>query len=400
VLTVSLVAVVVVVIILHWNVTRDMVALSQQQFPPSLRSDSTSKGKRNASLLSKGECPAAVQRARGLFRNSDAQQRRGGGGGGDRSLFEDVVLVTAANSGYYDMLQNWQYLAARQELKWVVVAMDEPLYGKLMLGSEPPRVVPTAAEYAVSETVTFRTRGFNTLSCNKLRSVLRIVEACDVDVVFSDSDNVFLRNPFEHDLGRMILSDRYDYIYQVNVFDGVDGPRQHSCLQRGKRVDEGNTGFYYISRNSDTVKQVIRDALDACSQPDNELDDQTLFWNEMRKRNNTRHCDAAEVDSLLEQQQQQVSSRIKETTTTANNNATASLCCLDPYYYPTGMQNLPKTMITFHANFARGKERKVKKLMRVRGGWNPFHISYSDCRFPWIAHIKARIPVNMQTCLV
>jgi hypothetical protein len=31
-------------------------------------------------------------------------------------------------------------------------------------------------------------------------------------VVFSDCDNVFFRNPFDHDLGKMMQSQLFDYI--------------------------------------------------------------------------------------------------------------------------------------------------------------------------------------------
>ena len=298
------------------------------------------------------KCPRSIQKARGIFRNKTLIEG-----------LERVVLLTAANSAYYDFLQNWEYMAGQLGLQWVVLAMDEPLYRTL----GPERSIPTDARYAVNDAVNFREQGFNMLSCNKLRSVLHILEACDVDVVFSDSDNVFFENPFQHDLGKLIRSGaNYDYVYQPNT-GRVSQPRQHACLANGERVKEGNTGFYYISRNSETLKQVIRDALAVCAQPENKFDDQKLFWNELRKHP-TRHCTAAELDSP------------NVIAPDSSSNTTASLCCLDPFYYPTG--RMPReNMITFHANFCRGKDAKVDKLQHARKdgyGWDPARIRSSD----------------------
>ena len=154
---------------------------------------------------SSGECPAVIEQARGIYKQDHNNPR---------STFDRVVLLTAANYGYYDILQNWEYLARAQGFQWAVLALDDRLYKEI--GST--RAVPnTSPEYAVRDgTVEWGTPGFTTVSCNKLRSVLRIMEDCDVDVVFSDCDNVFFRNPVDHDLGRMIQMGQYDYIYQVN----------------------------------------------------------------------------------------------------------------------------------------------------------------------------------------
>lgn len=298
-------------------------------------------------------CPRIIEKARGIFRNKDTARDKG---------LNHVVLLTAANSAYYDFLQNWEYMADQLGLQWVVLAMDHVLFEKL----GPDRAIPNDPRYNVEGATSFREKAFNKLSCNKLRSVLHIVEACHVDVVFSDIDNVFFENPFEHDLGKLISSN-YDYVYQPNM-GRVTQPRQHRCLANGERVKEGNTGFYFLSRKSDTLKQIIRDTLDVCAQPDNALDDQKLFWNEMRKHP-TRHCSAAEVYDPH-----------SISPDNAPSNATASLCCLDPYYYPTG--RMPhEHMVTFHANYCRGKDAKVAKLQNARKdgyGWDPSRINDSN----------------------
>ena len=58
-----------------------------------------------------------------------------------------------------------------------------------------------------------------------MKLVLEIAENCEVDVVFTDVDTIFYKNPFQHDLGRLIRSKRHDYIYQSNFEPtGVEPP--------------------------------------------------------------------------------------------------------------------------------------------------------------------------------
>ena len=207
-------------------------------------------------------CPLAVQKATGIFR--DKVEAVG---------FENTVLLTAANFDYFDMLQNWEFLASEQQLQWAVLAMDDRIFQEL--GEE--RAVPTQVGYAVDGAQSFRQPGFNKLSCNKMRHVLHIMETCQVDVVFSDCDNIFLQNPFRHEFGKMILSEQFEYIYQPNDSVPPQAPRNQSCLKEGKIVREGNTGFYFMSHRNEFMKQVIRDTLNACEDPKNAIDDQDII---------------------------------------------------------------------------------------------------------------------------
>jgi len=63
-----------------------------------------------------------------------------------------------------------------------------------------------------------------------MKLVLEIAENCDVDVVFTDVDTIFYKNPFQHDLGRLIRSKRHDYIYQSNFEPTGGTPRTDRCL--------------------------------------------------------------------------------------------------------------------------------------------------------------------------
>jgi hypothetical protein len=130
--------------------------------------------------------------------------------------------------------------------------------------------------------------------------VKNILIDCGVSVVFSDADNVFLKDPFQHDLGHMFRMSspspqhrRYDYIYQQN--NGfTDKPRTHGCMTEGKVVTVGNTGFHYL-RSSDTMITLLEEVLVRCDIMANDtLDDQYHFWRVMGKAINKdrtwEHC--------------------------------------------------------------------------------------------------------------
>lgn len=280
-----------------------------------------------------------------------------------KDKFQDVVLLVSSNTAYLDFLQNWEYLASQLHLQWAVLAMDEDLHHQL--GEE--RAVPSLSEYSVLGVQHFRKGGFNTLTCNKMRMVLSVAEECDVDVLFTDADNIFYHNPLDHDLGRLVESRRYDYIYQPNSKNVGAEPRNHQCLQ-GHPEREANTGFYYMNRNSHFMKHVINATLYRCEQPSNRLDDQTLFWQEVWKHHlddNTamHHCKLDEYESP------------STVNLEASKDVDFSFCCLDPHYYPIGFADPPynNDSITFHANYAKGKEGKIQKLLRSRSdqyGWN------------------------------
>lgn len=176
----------------------------------------------------------------------------------------------------------------------------------------------------------FRERSFNAISCNKLAVVLDIMGKCDVDIVFSDVDNIFLKDPFQHDIGHLIKMKSYDYIYSPNR--RAKDPRSGGCLSDGfSENSEGNTGFYYLSRSSKLMKESMKNAIETCEQPGNSKDDQALFWEEMKSQeyiaNQTSkpwfHCNSANgYDSRPNSAA--VNNRPPE-----NDEPDVKLCCLD-----------------------------------------------------------------------
>lgn len=305
-------------------------------------------------------CPEAVLKKSGIYRNERKHD------------FSGIVLLTASNSGYDDMLFNWEFLADRLGLKWVVASLDEDLHQKLGL----ERSFVTNSSFSVGQVTKFRQKGFNKLTCNKLRMVLQVLEDCEMDVVFSDTDNVFMKDPFSHDFGELMQHGTYEYIYQVNSNKAnSSAPRSHIELEEGAHastVKEGNTGFHFLSHKSKMLKEVISSTLDQCDAPRNNMDDQRIFWNILRSGEIPfRMCRHPQPGSewvynslALERKQ-------------SHNDNILSLCFLDPYFYRVGLPHPNKTMqndmVTYHANHIVGKEKKIKRLIRYTPngiGWN------------------------------
>lgn len=112
--------------------------------------------------------------------------------------------------------------------------------------------------------------------------------------------------------------------------------------------------------------------LQRCDDPENEFDDQRLFWEELWKiRTNFSHCEYKEYldPSNVNLEESQGDFRFH-------------FCCMDPYYYPIGQHDpstgpLNKDPITYHANYVWGYEAKVQKLVDSR--WD--HYGWDESRF-------------------
>jgi hypothetical protein len=335
--------------------------------------------------LQNSSCPYSdiIQTKIGLFdfEKSNSTQRHD---------FNTTVLVVAANYAYYNMLQNWEYLAKEQGLKWIVLALDQKLYE--LLG--PERAIPPSSLYAVDGAHGWGHGNFTKISCNKIRMTLDLATCGGDDsqlvdgIVFTDADNIFLKNPFEHDFGALIKSQKYDYVYQSNHEPTHGQPRTDECLL-GKPRKEANTGFYYFKSQSDVYKTIAQATLDRCDLKNNKLDDQSLFWQEFWKyqkekkqqnqntnTNTTIIGDGSNID--FHHCGLEYDNNNNDPTASTSNTNVFNYCCLDPYYYPIGKhghrQGPPnKDPITYHANYAQQYGRKVEKLMYSRKdhyGWD------------------------------
>mmetsp|Transcript_14738 Transcript_14738/g.41064 ORF Transcript_14738/g.41064 Transcript_14738/m.41064 type:complete len:427 (+) Transcript_14738:91-1371(+) len=312
------------------------------------------------------QCPSIVRNKAGLFDREKSDSPL-------KDDFDDTILLVSSNYAYYNMLQNWEFLANELNLQWAVLALDDKLYDEL----GPSRAIPPDEKFSVSGGQSFRKGNFNGLSCNKIRMALQVAHNCEVDVVFSDADNIFFKNPFEHDLGRLIKSKKYDYLYQPN--DPARHPRADRCL-RGRPRREANTGFYYFSHKSEIYKSIAESTLERCLDQGNTLDDQSLFWREfwkIKEQLTSNGNDETHNRSGIDFNHCRLEEYENSTSVISDEN-TFNFCCVDPFYYPTGGHDARSgpsnnDPITYHSNYAHSYGQKVEKLVYARSdghGWN------------------------------
>ena len=288
------------------------------------------------------------------------------------AAFSNVVLVTAGNYAYLDMLLNWECSARSLGLKWLVVALDQELYDYL----GPERAILTTQQQ-VSGAGTFRSAAFNKLSCNKIAAVKEML-AMGTDVVFMDPDNMLAKDPFApgEELGGLIRHGT-DYVYSTNIPshhwwtmgpDDYDDPNGNAqalmTCSTGVVEPEGNTGLHFV-RSTRLTKQFFTTVANSC-QSQSGLDDQTIFWKALRKfpgnplktRTTKAHCtktyssdgSVAVSDGILDEKR--------------DRNNVLTMCCLDARTYASGNLNVSNedSLISYHANFAVTHADKIEKL--------------------------------------
>mmetsp|Transcript_32911 Transcript_32911/g.49680 ORF Transcript_32911/g.49680 Transcript_32911/m.49680 type:complete len:529 (+) Transcript_32911:64-1650(+) len=302
-------------------------------------------------FLNLTECPSSIELAKGVYAE----------GNGDETL-KNVVLLTASNLGYYPMLQTWESYASAANLKWAVLSLDE----WIVQHRKGVNTVPTHPEFYESHSQRFSTHKYHQLECNKWRSVLSILERCQVDVVFSDVDNLFLQDPFgiDSDLGQKMRSQsHYDYIYSTNF--PMSQPKQAECGNTFPK--SGNNGFYFIRHDNAYLKDLIRKTLSTCREENFRFDDEEIFWNVIReahRRQEWHHC-SNETETAVD--------------TDPVKQYLPRFCCMDPKqhkvnrrYNLEGTSNYEEKLLSkikssdpnvksFHVNVGR---RKIKNLLQ------------------------------------
>jgi len=283
--------------------------------------------------------------------------------------FAKVVLVTAANSAYMDFYRNWECAAKRFGLDWAVIANDDGA-AKQVTAERALPVMGLGTK--VSDMVGWGNIKLDFIGRNKLEIAAHIITATGLDVIFTDSDNMFLQDPFRAgiSLGDLIRTRKYDYIYQPELNkrppDGYKSPG-----------DGGNTGFWYASARKPAKLakffRLVMSRVDERLAEGHGCADQPKWWqtwNEMRKGKQpelfgfkcARMCG-------------------QKPTCETDSEDTIEYCGMDPRVHATGWENAGKwkgELATYHANYAAGPA-KIGKLKDV-GMWDLWDKSAGECK--------------------
>ena len=283
---------------------------------------------------------------------------------GSHQEFAEVVLITAANYAYFSIYNNWRCNAEKHGLDWAVIANDEKAFEELG---------PDQGMLAIGEKVSgmngWGSAKLDSVGRNKMFMVLTIMRISGFGVVFTDADNMFRGDPFAQGvhLGDLIRSGKYDYIYQEELSKAPD---------KGHVVpgDGGNTGFFYatprnnkkmISLFADVVAEVDRQREDAFRRYGERLGaDQPIFWQVMQKLRSTKSKAGPGGFKCVRLCKH-------NPTCKADSDDTMNYCSMDPFLHPTGWEEPPSSLVTYHANYAANEEKigKLKKA-RVWGAWS------------------------------
>ncbi|CAJ1416168.1 unnamed protein product [Effrenium voratum] len=283
--------------------------------------------------------------------------------------FANVVLVTAANYAYFSIYNNWRCNAERHGLDWAVVANDEDAFkhlgdrGILAMGEK------------VSGMNGWGSAKLDSVGRNKMFMVLTIMRLAGLGVVFTDADNMFRGDPFAKGvhLGDLIRSSKYDYVYQEEL---AKAPNKDHVVPG----DGGNTGFFYatarrnqkmVSFFSDVVAEVDRQREESFRRSGERLGaDQPIFWQVMQKLRSSSGKDGPGGFKCVRLCKH-------NPTCKAPREDTMDYCSLDPFQHPTGWEEPPKALVTYHANYAANEE-KIGKLKKA-GVWDAWSEEKKSC---------------------
>ena len=271
---------------------------------------------------------------------------------------KDVLLLTAGNTGYLEMLTNWECMSHRLGLDWMVIAMDHELQQRLGERS----LLTKGEEWSKAESGNSGQK-FKVIGCNKMRSVLDVLKQSRLNIVFSDADNVFKSDPFlpSLSLGSMMRSGKYDFIYGHLV-----------NLQSGKLQDlrpevyhqeplNGSSGFYYVSgKKRNMVEKIFGLSLQACQGADR--DDQASLWDVIV---------ASRSKTPLDQEHIACFRHCDKSCTDMEDALVFNYCDMSPWEYVLGVSLtsalLESRMVTYHPSHVFGWGAKRQWLKNAPG---------------------------------
>ena len=272
------------------------------------------------------------------------------------------------NFGYLNHIHNFKCFLDRLHLKAVVFAFDENAYKYLIdLTKGGSNIYPALYQIDNSgQSVEFRKGSFQALTLGKFKVVHEVLRE-GYNVVFSDPDVAIIRDPMGH-----FNIPGVDYIHSVNAKCQFT----KSWSFAGQTINEGNTGFYFIRSNINTIKLYSMFFLASKDAPA-DIDDQTLFWSFFRHLERShRHSPGAalRVEPLSTCHSVDPKNR--------KSPSTLYTCPLDFCKFASGIIGSDrgydlatgilardrKQLYTNHANYMVGNDQKQRQLDRY-GYW-------------------------------
>ena len=124
--------------------------------------------------------------------------------------FSRTVIVTAANFGYLNHLQNLRCFLKRLDMKALVLSMDKKIHEHLTSYSNLNSYLWKHHSKVSEESTNFRSPQFHLISMYKIAGVLDIIKL-NYNVIFIDPDVAILYDPIPF----MIFSN-IDYVHSSN----------------------------------------------------------------------------------------------------------------------------------------------------------------------------------------
>eukprot|EP01038_Epipyxis_sp_PR26KG_P009863 gene9863-13270_t len=277
-----------------------------------------------------------------------------------------TIMMSGINYSYRDFYHNFKCYTDRLGIKFLPVALDEPVYTYVTNQQKSPSfLMPDipGRERVKTEAQKFGGKNFNLIGCRKLEAVGGALKL-GYDVVFSDVDIALLRDPINY-----LFFEEIDYVHSEN----------NGCLRKWSFNDtmEGNTGFYSVKSNARTIRTWDL-AYKFCSKAPL-YDDQTIFWLILRTNMNPEPAPLLKcpppskaISSLTENNSLKSKSNNNKIVSCPLDNcmfSASNLRDFNQFSKLTGALNRKnQPAIMAHANWMSGKDKKKSAMMQC-GLW-------------------------------
>ena len=136
-------------------------------------------------------------------------------------VIDNTIIIVSANCGYIDLVQNWiLHMRQLQVYNYIIIAQDEVIY-PILQQYDPGHVVllnNNITEQVKHEAYSFWTKGFYTI-CQQRPNMIRSLLRQGYNVLYTDSDLVFVKNPLQRIQELYSNLDDVDYI---GITDAID----------------------------------------------------------------------------------------------------------------------------------------------------------------------------------